>query len=124
MHGASLVGERDLVLFPRPRLLEQPFDRLVNPAQLAYVGKYGQAQQACRLTVGLDDIAFIVFYDDARIHLVHDQLVVFFPLDRLGFRLEKHACDAVQGFVDEFVVGRMPLGGVFKTVIVVVDGVE
>ena len=59
------------------------------------MGKDRQSQQSQGLVICLENIALIIFYDDTRIHLVHDQLVIFLFLDRLGFRLKKYLGDAV-----------------------------
>ena len=61
-----------------------------HASELAGMGKDRQSQQSQGLVVGLENIALIIFYDDTRIHLVHDQLVIFLFLDRLGFRLKKY----------------------------------
>lgn len=87
------------------------------------MGKDRQSQQSQGLVVGLENIALIIFYDDTRIHLVHDQLVIFLFLDRLGFRLKKYLGVRFKESLTSLSLEELPTGSVFESVIAIVDRV-
>ena len=124
VHGPPFVAERDLLLFSRLDMLDGAHQPLVDFLQLVYVGEYREAEEVQGRVVVLIDVAPVVHDDDARADRVQDEFVVFFPLDGIGFCLEKNLGDAVQRLVYQLVLLAVSGRPVFEGVVVVVYRVE
>src|SRR5574344_342467 len=74
--------------------------------------------------IGLVDIAFLVEHYNSGIDGIDNLFVVFLPLLGILSGLKQNLSDAVEGVVDQDVVGRKIFGGIFESIIGIVDGIE
>ena len=121
---SPLGGEGDLPLLARQDVAERAREVGADPVQLQDMRQDGDAQQAQRLPVFLVYEAPLVDDDDARLHGIEYELVIFFLLDGFRLRPREDLGDLGQGLADQPVVGRAAGHGVLEGEIVVVDRVE
>ena len=123
-HFARFGHARHMVLFARADRRQYPVCFGSGQFQLLDVGQARQPEDAQRLAVCLVDAPRVVDGDKPCACVLHDQLVVAFPLFGAYLGAHQDLLDTVQGGVEHAVVHFRRVFMEAEREVVVVDGVE